>query len=161
MGTYCTLEEMITVVPEQTIIELSDDSGEAITHDEDNVNAAIEQAGDDIDGYLRGSYELPLTTIPATIKNIALDLAVYNLWTRRPERDVPEVILRKYRDALAKLKDIQRGVFTLDIAMLNEDTLNGSLGVTNKTRYSRIFNHRKMRHEYGYSNSEYRRGNYF
>ena len=160
MSTYCNLADMITQVPGQTLIELSDDSGVAIIPDEGNVNAAISQAGDDIDGYLRGSYALPLTTIPSVVKNIAVDLAIYNLWTRRPERDVPDVILRKNLAAIAKLKDIQRGTFTLDIITpIGQSNINSFSGVTNKT--GRKFFSERLLHEFGYSDPEYRSGHRF
>jgi len=138
---YCTLEDLIEDIPEERIIELSDDSETPISVNNDNIDKAISKADGDIDGYIGGRYSLPLTTIPNKIKDISVDLAIYYLWTRRPERKAPEEIRTKYSDGIKKLKDIQDGKFLLGIAQMGSSGLGitGSDVRTNKTSTDKKF----------------------
>jgi len=138
---YCTLEDLIETLPEERIIELSDDSDVPTSVNEDNIDRAIAKADGDIDGYISGRYSLPLTTIPQKIKDISVDLAIYYLFTRRPERKAPEEIRIKYSDGLKRLKDIQDGKFLLGITQMGSSgtDITGSEVRTNKTSTDKKF----------------------
>ncbi len=138
---YCTLEDLIKTLPEERVIELSDDSDTPTSVNEDNINEVIAKADGDIDGYIGGRYSLPLTTVPQKIKDISVDLAIYYLWTRRPERKAPEEIRVKYNDGIKKLKDIQEGRFLLGIAQMGSSgsDITGSDVRTNKTASDKKF----------------------
>mgnify|MGYP000978433563 CR=1 FL=1 len=138
---YCTLDDLIEVIPEERIIEMSDDSEIPTSINNDNVDEAIAKADGDIDGYIGGRYSLPLTTVPQKIKDISVDLSIYYLWTRRPERKVPEEIRAKYNDGIKKLKDIQDGKFLLGIAQMGSSGsgITGSDVRTNKTSADKKF----------------------
>jgi phage gp36-like protein len=138
---YCALEDLIKTLPEERIIELSDDSDTPSSVNEDNVDKAIASADSDIDGYIGGRYSLPLDVIPNKIKDISVDLAIYYLWTRRPERKAPEEIRIKYSDGIKRLKDIQDGKFLLGITQMGSSgtDITGSEVRTNKTSLDRKF----------------------
>ncbi len=138
---YCTLEDLIKTLPEERVIELSDDSDTPTSVNEDNINEVIAKADGDIDGYIGGRYSLPLTTVPQKIKDISVDLAIYHLFTRRPEREAPDGIRTKYNDGLKRLKDIQDGKFLLGITQMGSSgtEITGSEVRTNKTASDRKF----------------------
>ncbi|OQA18886.1 MAG: hypothetical protein BWY64_01210 [bacterium ADurb.Bin363] len=135
---YCTLSDLIKALPKERIIELSDDSGNPTEINENNTDEAILKASNEIDGFIRGRYTLPLDTVPAIIKDISIDLAIYYLWIRRPERAAPEGVLRRYRDRIERLKGIQKGIFLLEIAQIKSSSGKGEYRI-NKTFNDRIF----------------------
>lgn len=141
---YSTLNDLLASLPEETVIELSDDSEEPASVDEDIVNELIEKADNRINGYLRGRYDIPLDPVPDEIKDMSVDLTAYFLYSRRATgKGVPKEIEDKYRDAIKLLTDIQAGRFTLDATRLGAssgDTITGSGDVRiNKASTDRIF----------------------
>lgn len=141
---YCALADIIDQVPEQKIIELTDDEnlGEVNTA---RVDKAIATAGSIIDGYLRGRYTLPLDIVPDLIKTIAVDLSVFKLYERRREMDMPETLVNRYKNAVKLLEQIQKGLISLGI----EDTASAAGGSgsykTNKTAEDREFSKEKLK----------------
>lgn len=84
---YCTLGDIKDHIPEANIIQLTDDEGLGVVN-QSRVDKAITTADSVIDGYLRGRYSLPLSTVPELIKTIAIDIAVYKLYERRNELEM-------------------------------------------------------------------------
>ena len=72
---------------------------------------AIQYADDLIDGYLRNRYTLPLVVVPNSLVGVACDIARYRLYHEQPT----ELIVQRYEMALVWLKDIARGMFSLDV----------------------------------------------
>jgi phage gp36-like protein len=50
---------------------------------------------------------LPLTEVPAQVKYLAVDMAIYHLYSRRGM--MQEIRREKYKDAVAFLKDVAAG----------------------------------------------------
>lgn len=71
--------------------------------------AAATDASNTIDGYLATRYTLPLSSVPATVKAWAGDIARYRLWDDR----APEEVRRRYEDAIRQLEQLARGLFGL------------------------------------------------
>ncbi|HSA05682.1 MAG TPA: DUF1320 domain-containing protein [Candidatus Gastranaerophilales bacterium] len=111
---YCILDDIKKQVQETTLIEITDDSLSGQIN-EDVVNETILYADTLIDGYLRGRYTLPLSTLPEIIKVIAIDLSIYRLYSRRFHTDMPDSINDKYKNATKLLEQIQKGVVSLGI----------------------------------------------
>ena len=136
--SYCTLADINDQIPETNIIQLTDDEGLGRVN-QTRVNKAIETAGGIIDGYLRGRYSLPLSTVPVLIRTIAIDIAVYKLYERRLELEMPEAMSDRYKNAVKLLEQIQKGLIRLGIE--SPDTGPGQgYYKTNKTAEGRIFN---------------------
>ncbi|MEI8390814.1 MAG: DUF1320 domain-containing protein [bacterium] len=134
---YCTLYDIKQQVSENTLIEITDD----IQANEINieiVDEAIVYSQTLIDGYLRGRYTLPLTTIPVLIKIIAADLTVFRLYSRRFHTDMPESINDKYKNSIKLLEQIQKGIISLGIEVPASPPERGEY-MTNKTSSDRIF----------------------
>lgn len=77
------------------------------------VAKAIADAGELIDGYVSGRYQVPLTVVPSLVKAIAVDIALYKIYMRRKKRAVPEMVQKAYDNATKLLGDIQAGKVTI------------------------------------------------
>ncbi|MEW5745278.1 MAG: DUF1320 domain-containing protein [Nitrospirota bacterium] len=133
---YSTLDDLKKPLPEKNIIELTDDDGLGVV-DQTKVDEAIAYADQLIDGYLRGRYSLPLSTVPGLIKQLSVDLAIFHLYGRRFEMELPEGIMARYKNAIKLLEQIQKGLISLGI----ESASTGSQGIykSNKTSDDRTF----------------------
>jgi phage gp36-like protein len=110
---YCTLADIQAVIPEQDLVELTDDSLPPAVVDQIKVNRAISDAGELIDGSLRGRYSLPLSPAPGLINTLAVDLAIYRLYSRRIRLTPPEVVGERHKEALKLLEQIRNGRVSL------------------------------------------------
>jgi phage gp36-like protein len=134
---YCTLDDLKDHIPETNIIQLTDDEGLGVVN-QARVDKAITTADSVIDGYLRGRYSLPLSTVPELIKTIAIDIAVYKLYERRLELEMPEAMTNRYKNAGKLLEQIQKGLIKLGIESPDTGPGQGHYK-TNKTAEDRTF----------------------
>jgi phage gp36-like protein len=142
--TYCTINDLKKIVPEQDLIELTDDTVPAAAIVTANVDKAIADAGEMIDGYLRVRYSLPLDPAPGLINTLACDIAVYRLYARRVKLTPPEGVTERYKNALALLKQIQKGEITLGAGA--EVTLEASNDSVSVKAEDRLFTRKTMEH---------------
>ena len=66
----------------------------------DVVQVALQDAEEEINGYIGGRYSLPLANVPSNLKRIACDIARYRLYTEAPL----EHITKLYEEAVSFLK---------------------------------------------------------
>ena len=142
---YCTIDDIEKHTSSPTLIQLSSDDGQEAVN-RVVVEEAILYASTLIDGYLRGRYSLPLDTHFPLLRIIAIDLSVYRLYSRRMKNEMPEVIETAYKSAIATLRDIQKGVISLQS---ENDTLETSAFSpdeyrTNKTILDRLFGKQRL-----------------
>ena len=109
---YCTLDDIEKHTSTPTLIQLTSDDGQEIV-DKTVVEEALLYSSALIDGYLRGRYSLPLDICFPLLRVLAVDLSVYRLYSRRMRNEMPEVIETAYKNAIATLRDIQKGVISL------------------------------------------------
>jgi phage gp36-like protein len=102
---YCSEEDILQMLPQAELAELSAESGD--TPDPEVVADAIAKADGEIDSYLAMRYAVPLNPVPARVKALSVDLAIYHLYSRRSV--VPTVRWQKYADAIAFLKEAAAG----------------------------------------------------
>ena len=131
---YCTIDDIEKHTSSPTLIQLSSDDGQEAVN-RVVVEEAILYASTLIDGYLRGRYSLPLDTHFPLLRIIAIDLSVYRLYSRRMRNEMPEVIETAYKSAIATLRDIQKGVISLQS---ENDTLETSAFSPDEYRTTRI-----------------------
>ncbi len=134
---YCTLDDLKDQIPETNIIQLTDDEGLGVVN-QSRVDKAITTADSVIDGYLRGRYTLPLSTVPELVKTIAIDITVYKLYERRLELEMPEAMSNRYKNAIKLLDQIQKGLVKLGIESPDTGPGQGHYK-TNKTTEDRTF----------------------
>ncbi len=118
---YSTIDDIQKNIPEDILIQLTDDTNSGMV-DQSVVDEAIAWADNVIDDHVRGKYPVPLNPIPDTIKKISVDLAVYFLYSRRFDTDVPEGIQLRYKNTMAMLDKIQKGKITLAVDTTNKNT---------------------------------------
>lgn len=108
--TYATRDDMIQAFGEDELIELTD---RAETGEMDNtvIAAALAAAAAEIDGYVGRVADLPLATVPANLRQVALAIARYRLDTTQSEGRVR----LDYEDALSTLTQISKGIIALDL----------------------------------------------
>ena len=142
---YCTIEDIETQTSTPTLIQLtSDDRQEAV-----NRVVALEAvlySSTLIDGYLRGRYSLPLNTHFPLLRILAIDISIYRLYARRMRNEMPEVIETAYKNAISTLRDIQKGVISLQAEndLLETSSFNAQEYKTNKSILDKLFGKQKM-----------------
>ena len=139
---YSTLADIKKSISEETLIQLSDDDNLGVVN-EDNVTQAIATADAEIDGYCGVKYAVPFTgTIPAVVGKLSAEIAIYYLYKRRI---VSEKIEKQYDKAVARLKDIARGLLSLGVDPAPLASTDASRPKSNKTENDRVFTLDKMR----------------
>ncbi|MDR3631498.1 MAG: DUF1320 domain-containing protein, partial [Desulfocapsaceae bacterium] len=107
---YCTLADIQAIVPAQDLIELTDDDSlPPVAIDQTKVNRAITDAGELIDGYLRGRFTLPLSPVPGLINTLAVDMVIYRLYSRRFKLTPPDVVKARHGEAMQILEQVRTG----------------------------------------------------
>jgi len=135
---YCTLDDIKQQVSETTLIEITDDNlaGEI---NASVIDEAILYSETLVDGYLRGRYSLPLSTVPTLIRILVADLAVFRLYSRRFHTDMPDSINDKYKNSIKLLEQIQKDIVSLGIETATAALPELGEYRTNKTSDDRIF----------------------
>jgi phage gp36-like protein len=114
---YCTIDDLKERLPEAKLVELVDDEGAgALTpKGQQRIDRAIADAGSEIDGYCMARYPVPFEPVPAIIRKLAVDIALYNLFSRRgfDEESPDRIIVTRYRDAVRLLQNLAQGLVTI------------------------------------------------
>lgn len=114
---YCSLADLQKAISAQTLIWLSNDDPEATAIEEITVEWAIGEAEQVIDGYIRERYPVPFEQTPTLVKSWAVAIARHNLYCRRPDgQELPEAVVRTYKDALKMLELVRDRKISLGIA---------------------------------------------
>lgn len=94
---YADRNDMVLRFGEREIKQL-----EASIHADNSmsVDATLQDASEEIDGYIAVRYSLPLIETPQNLKRLACDIARYKLWKSRASDEVRQ----RYEDAIAFLK---------------------------------------------------------
>lgn len=137
---YSTLEDIKKLLPEDIIIQLTDDENTGAVN-QARVDEAIKAADAEINSYCATKYAVPFATVPDIVNSLSVEIAIYNLHKRRT---MPEDIEKRYDKAIAKLKDISRGLITLGIDPAPAATSEG-VAETNKTESDRVFTRASLR----------------
>lgn len=142
---YCTLDDIEKHTSTPTLIQLTSDDGQEMV-DKTVVEESILYSSALIDGYLRGRYSLPLNICFPLLRVLAVDLSVYRLYSRRMRNEMPEVIETAYKNAIATLRDIQKGVISLQSEndSLEVAGFNAEEYKSNKSIIDKLFNKGRM-----------------
>lgn len=132
---YSTLTDLKKLIPETVIIQLTDDEDTGSVN-QARVDEAIAQADAEIDSYCGGRYTVPFTTVPDIARKISVDIAIYNLYSRKVE-EIPETRSERYKNAIRQLGDIASGKITIGEAEADVPEVGGVQ--TNTTAGDRIF----------------------
>ena len=95
---------------EARLIQLTDDEGTGAVVTA-RVNQAISDADEEINGYLGARMSVPVFPVPESLRRLSVDLAVYNLYSRREK--VPDNRMERYRAAVRFLEQVALGKISL------------------------------------------------
>jgi phage gp36-like protein len=154
---YCTIQDIRGMISDESLIQLVDDSGcgltmamvvRAVTGDNlTDLTAAqqaaapiaaaafaeiIENASGTVDGFSAGRYVTPWNPVPVVIKTIALDIAVYNLYSRR--ENVPELRKERHTNAMKLLDRLAQGKLTIGAGQVPQPTAGGAAAYRSRTK---------------------------
>lgn len=134
---YCTRTDIERRLPAAELEQLIDDTDMDPEADKTAiVTRAIADADALIDSYLGVKYLVPLTTVPDIVRTRSVDLAIWNLGSRRwGNMSAPTVFETNYNAAVQHLKDIARGTAVLSVPDPAENTgRTGTTAITSETR---------------------------
>lgn len=139
---YSILADIEELLPETTIVQLTDDE-DLGTINEVRVTEAIASADAEIDTYCGTKYSVPFSPVPPVIKKCSVDMAIYNLYSRKAE-ELPQTRTDRYKNAIRLLEAIAKG--TISIGEIPEPTASedASSAECNKTSSDRIFTRDKL-----------------
>jgi phage gp36-like protein len=114
--SYTANGDLLTIMAERILIQLSDDDPLAADPDWLVIAEARAYADGQIDARLRQRYRLPLATVPRELRDWALALARRWLYERRPDGpELPEAVRDAAKEALAALDAVRDGKMSLDV----------------------------------------------
>jgi len=109
---YCTQTDIEEQTSQAELIELTDDAGAGAV-DATAVARAVADADAEIDSYCGSRYTLPFSPVPVMIRKLSVDIAVYNLFSRRAILKISDERQKRYDNAVRFLRDVARGLISL------------------------------------------------
>lgn len=134
--TYSTQSDIEEQLSQADLIELTDDAGAAEV-DTSVVARAVADADAEIDSYCGGRYTTPFSPVPVMIRKLSVDIAIYNLHSRRSTLKIPEERQKRYDNAIRFLRDVAKGLISLGADAPSEPT-DGKPQAT-RTKDDRVF----------------------
>jgi phage gp36-like protein len=110
---YITQDGLDSILSDASLKALTAKNGQVDTELLEKTN--LDAVGE-IDGHLRGIYELPLADpVDQLLSTICGDLMKFRLYKRRDEKAMPENVITMYKLAVSKLEKIHKREITLDV----------------------------------------------
>ena len=108
--TYATLSDLVERAGDAELRQIADRDRDG-TPDPDVIAAALTGADNVIDGYVFARYSRPLPSIPPILATWATSIARYTLH----RNGAPAWVAQDYKDAIATLKDVAAGRYSLPV----------------------------------------------
>lgn len=115
--TYASLDDLIERAGAEEIRQIADRDRDGVP-DTAVIDAALDHAGNIVDGYVGAKYSLPLLSAPPILRTWSVSIARYVLH----RNGAPDHVSQDYKDAIAALKDVSRGLIALPDASGAEPT---------------------------------------
>ena len=112
---YATLADLIERAGDVEIRQIADRDRDG-TPDPDVIAAALIDADHLVNGYVAVKYALPLPSVPDLVRTWAVSIARYILH----RNGAPEHVATDYKEAIAALKDLARGLVLLPVEPADE-----------------------------------------
>jgi len=140
--TYAVKQDLIERFGEQELIQLTDRATiPATTINDVVVGRALGDADGVIDGYIGKQYALPLSVVPPVLTKTAADIARYFLHGEAADKD--SIVTRNYNNAIAWLKDVAKGLVSIDDGGQVPDQAGG--GAIRANPSTRVFRRSTLR----------------
>lgn len=125
LTAYCSLFDLYKHISESDLVALTDDT-ETGSIDQQIISQAIQDADAEINAYLYGRYDVPITPVSPIITKISVDLTIYRLSGRRG-MPIPDDRKFRYTESIRMLKDIQKGTATLGASAATQTSGSGPI----------------------------------
>lgn len=135
---YSTQSDILDQIDERELIQVTDPEGEAVN--DDIVTRAIEDADATISAYCQGRYTVPLDPVPGKIRQVSVDIAIYNLYSRRGDT-APEIRQERHKEAIRFLEKVSEGKITLGASTPPATNTRDTVDIVSNDR---IFDRGKM-----------------
>lgn len=112
-ATDVTVDMVTLVLNAGDLSGLSSDELAAATLAASFITKALIRADAEVDGFCGKRYQVPFSPLPDFVKAIALDLTVYNMFSRR--ENVPKNREARRDNAVKNLEQIAKGLVTLGV----------------------------------------------
>lgn len=129
---YSQKTDITDQLDEAVLIQLTDDDGAGAV-DDDKVTRAIADADSTIDAYCQDRYTIPLSPVPDKIRQVSVDVAIYNLFSRRGD-SIPEVRKDRYSSAIKFMEQVNAGKIKLGSATPSQANTRDSVSIESNTR---------------------------
>ena len=136
---YCAQSDLLEQISDDKLTQLTDDADTG-SIDADVITRSIADADAEIDGYCGRRYTVPFTTVPAIIRKVSVDIALYNLYARR--KGAPDDRQSRYDNAIKLLLNVSKGLITLGAD--DPDSTPASSNTPEISQSDRIFTRDKM-----------------
>ena len=143
MDGYSTTASMLGKMSQKALIQLTDDDGLG-TVNMDVFNRENSGVRSYIDGFLRGRYPLPLTTVDDIILQLSDNILRCRLIKRRNPNTANEQLDKDLRYYDSQLLLVQQGKTRLDVDLPAADQPGAGSFKTNKTAEDRVFTKDKL-----------------
>ena len=147
--SYSTYEEVREMLKDDAINAIIGDTfieapGERTAKVQPLIEAAIEDADGEIDGYLAKRYPVPISPTPKVINKFSKDIAVYNLFSRIgiDEASEEKNYLNRYNAAIKFLTLVAEGKVSVGVSADDPETA-AATGFTVKSN-PRLFSRQNM-----------------
>lgn len=105
---YSTITDIDEQLDESVLIGLTDDENTGSVNT-GRVDRAIADADAEIDAYCGGRYPVPFTEAAPMVRKLSVDIALYNLFSRRSAAGVPSERKDRHDAAIRFLRDVAQG----------------------------------------------------
>lgn len=144
---YCTQTDLENRISSVTLAQLTSDTANSTTPDATVIATILARVNAVIDAKAGQVYTVPFTTVPDIIKQIAISLAVYDSFQRRPTNiEMPKMWQTERDTALKTLEDISNMLVsmpdTATIASAESSMVVGNslrIDFNDETRMEHIF----------------------
>ena len=134
---YSTLADLEKMIPAAILLQLTNDAGTG-TIDQTVIAEAIASADAEINPYCGGLYVTPFTTVPPIVNKLSIDIAIYNLYSRKVE-EIPKTRADRYANAISQLKMNAKGDIPLGLSPADDTKVSQDGAASNKTVDDRTF----------------------
>lgn len=107
---YASAADFVSEIGSEETIQLTNlDNPSAVTVNTGRLEKTLSAATGEINSYLATRYAIPVSPVPQILKNYCIDIA----WYRLGQNNAPEQYATRYNNAIARLKDIEKGQMLL------------------------------------------------
>lgn len=131
--SYCTRQGMIERFGELELIQLTDSHNSGII-DEGVLTQAMDDANTEVDGYLAGIMELPLSNIPGALARSACDMARFYLFNE----SVPDAVEKRYEISIRYLTAIAKGQIALGAPVIAPTVNPAIVGIRTGSVFEKV-----------------------